>query len=351
VVPLLAALALAGCAENYPQTTLLARGDFARLVNSVFFTTVGWATLVFILVEGALLLAIVRFRAKPGAPEPKQTHGNTAVEVVWTMIPAVILAMIAVPTVRTIFLTAEEPKDALQIEVIGHQWWWEFRYPSLNIVTANEIHVPQGQTVSLQMTTADVIHSFWVPQFAGKRDLFPKRHNNLWFKAEVTGNFTGQCAEFCGVQHGRMGFRIISQTPDEFQQWAQRQQVGSPLNQGGAVADSALAASLVAAGVPAAGLDSILAKGKAAFMAGGCIGCHAMVGTPTAGVTALLGPNLSHVGSRTTLVAGMMPNTPENVSRWLHDPQAVKVGSLMVLPRKLTEDEIATLVAYLEVHK
>jgi len=350
LVPLLA-LALAGCAEHYPQTTLLPRGDFAHLVDHLLRLTVQWATVVFVLVEGALIYAIWRFRAKPGAPEPKQTHGNTTVEIVWTMIPAVILAIIAVPTIRTIFVTAEKPTNALEIEVIGHQWWWEFRYPSLNIVTADELHVPMGQTVSLEMTTGDVIHAFWVPQFAGKRDVFPRRHNNLWFKTEVTGNFSGQCGEFCGIQHGRMGFRIISQTPEEFQQWVQAQQVGSPLVNGGAVADSDLVKSLVAAGVPAPGLDSVLAKGKATFMSGGCIGCHAMVGTPTAGLTSLLGPNLSHVGSRTTIVAGLLPNTDENLSKWLHDPQAVKTGALMVLPKKLTDDEVATLVTYLRAHR
>ena len=177
----LAALALVGCAENYPQTTLLPRGDFARLAGDLFMTTVWWALLVFVVVEGALLFAIWRFRAQPGAPEPEQTHGNTAVEIVWTVIPAFILAMIAVPTVRTIFKTSEKPVgEALQIEVIGHQWWWEFRYPSLNIVTAGELHVPVGRTVSLDMTTADVVHSFWVPQFAGKRDVFeyPGRTRN-----------------------------------------------------------------------------------------------------------------------------------------------------------------------------
>ncbi|MGH7703695.1 MAG: cytochrome c oxidase subunit II transmembrane domain-containing protein, partial [Gemmatimonadales bacterium] len=130
LAPILVALAAAGCAENYPQTTLLPRGDFARLADHLFMTTVWWALVVFILVEGALVFAIFRFRARPGAPEPEQTHGNTSLEIAWTVIPAFILSMIAVPTVRTIFKTAEQPgADALQIEVIGHQWWWEFRYP------------------------------------------------------------------------------------------------------------------------------------------------------------------------------------------------------------------------------
>jgi cytochrome c oxidase subunit 2 len=215
------AVAVLACARDYPQTTLLPRSDFAHLLDATFRKTVYLAVIVFVLVEGALLFAIWKFRARPGAPEPAQTHGNTTLEIVWTMIPAVILALIAVPTVRTIFRTATKPgPEALQVEVVGHQWWWEFRYPDLGIVTANELHVPTGRTVNLEMTTADVIHSFWLPQFAGKRDVFPNRHNNLWFKAEVEGNYPGQCAEFCGLQHGRMAYRIVAQPPEAFDAWA-----------------------------------------------------------------------------------------------------------------------------------
>jgi cytochrome c oxidase subunit 2 len=351
-VAVLAIVALVGCAKDYPQTTLLPRGDFARLADDLFSKTWHYALLVFIVVEGVLVYAMWHFRARPGGALPEQTHGNTTLEIVWTIIPAAILALIAVPTVRTIFqMAAPTGGDALQVEVIGHQWWWEFRYPGLKIVTANELHVPVGQTVNLQMTTADVIHSFWVPQFAAKRDVFPNRQNNLWFKAEVAGNFSGQCAEFCGVQHGRMGYRIISESPEEFQGWAARMQVGSPLNNAGVASDSQLVAVARAAGDSTPMLDSVLAKGKAAFMAGGCIGCHAMAGTPTAGITVLTGPNLSHVGSRTYIVAGMMKNTDENLARWLRNPQGVKEGSLMRLPRPLTDDEVGTLVAYLRAHR
>ena len=339
-------VAVAACADNYPQTTLRPESDFARISDRLLMDTVWWALLVFVLVEGALVFAIWRFRARPDAAEPKQTHGNTAVEVVWTIIPAVILAMIAVPTVQAIFATSTTPTDALRIEVIGHQWWWEYRYPDLNIVTANELHVPVGKTVSLEMTTKDVLHSFWIPKFGGKRDVFPNRQNEIWFKAEVDGEYSGQCAEFCGVQHGRMGLRVIAQKAQEFQAWVASQQVGSPLVEGGAVTDSQLVA-LAGGQVP----SDVFAKGQAAFLAGGCIACHAMSGTPMAGQMVLMGPNLSHVGSRTTIVAGLLPNTPENLTRWLRDPQAVKVGSFMRLPRPLTEEEISTLVAYLQAHK
>ena len=333
-------LFVAGCAENYSQSTLAPKSDFTRMIDGLFMTTVWWAVVVFVLVEGTLVFAIIRFRGKPDDPEPRQTHGNTTVEIVWTIIPAVILALIAVPTIRTIFRTAEVPAGALTIEVIGHQWWWEFRYPDQQVVTANEMHIPVGRTVALKIITHDVLHSFWLPQLAAKRDAFPRRYNTLWFKAEEAGDYTGQCAEFCGIQHGRMGFKVIADEPAEFEAWAASEQVGSPMVNAGAMPAGAVAAP-----------DSVMEKGKATFLAGGCIGCHAMGGTPTGGVMTMVGPNLTHVGSRTTLVANLMPNTDENLARWLRDPQAVKEGSLMKLPRKLTEEEVQTLVAYLRAHK
>lgn len=341
LAPALCLLLLAGCAQNYPQTTLAPRGDFARLVDGLFRTTVWWAIVVFVLVEGALLLAIFKFRGRPDDPEPKQVHGNTVLEVVWTIVPAFILVMIAVPTIKTIFKTSDYATgDVIQVEVLGHQWWWEFRYSGLGVVTANELHVPVGKTVNLRMTTVDVLHSFWVPQFAAKRDVFPGRHNPLWFKAEVTGSFSGQCAEFCGAQHGRMGFRVISQTAEEFDAWVAQQRVGSPLvNRGVVPRDSTQP------------VDSLEQAGQALFNSGGCIGCHSMVGTALAGVMSGKGPNLTHVGSRSTLVAGMLENTPENLRKWLSNPDSVKKGTLMVLPRKLTDPEIATLVAYLRAHQ
>src|SRR3954468_19066248 len=189
---------LACSPEHYPQTTLLPRGDFAKIADDLLDTTVRWALLVFVLVEGTLLYAIFRFRGKPGDPEPHQTHGNTTVEVIWTVIPALILAAIAVPTVRAIFQTNAIPgKEALTIEVVGHQWWWEFRYPEYNLTTANELHVPMGRMVSLRMGSNDVIHSFWVPQFAAKRDVFPNRKTPMCSTAQAVGEYPGQCGEFC----------------------------------------------------------------------------------------------------------------------------------------------------------
>jgi cytochrome c oxidase subunit 2 len=322
-------LLLAACSpDQYPQTTLSPRADYAREADHIFRTTLLWAAIVFVLVEGALLLAIWKFRDRPGLAEPTQTHGNTTLEIVWTIIPAFILAMIAVPTVRTIFRTATKPgPDALQVEVIGHQWWWEFRYPQLGITTASELHVPMGRSVNLEMTTGDVIHSFWLPQFAGKRDVFPNRFNNLWFKAEVEGNFPAQCVEFCGLQHGRMGYRIVSMKPEEFEAWAQK--FNTPPRDFSA--DSSA--------------SPLVKQGQALFTAKACAGCHSMYPA-----LPLAGPNLHHVGSRTHVAAGSLKNTDENLGRWIKDPQGWMPGVLM--PNLgLTDEEVQALVAYLRANQ
>ena len=226
-LPALLLVAFAACtgdSATYPQSTLIPKGDFAEMVDKLFMTTVWWALAVFILVEGVLVYAIWKFRGRPGDVAPAQTHGNTALEIVWTIIPAAILAFIAVPTVRTIWRTSADPgRDALVVEVIGHQWWFEFRYPEYGIVTANELRVPIGRTVDLRLTTKDVIHSFWVPQFAGKRDMIARHTNHFWFTARDTGSYSGQCAEFCGMQHGRMGFHVVSSDSAGFAVWVAAQ--------------------------------------------------------------------------------------------------------------------------------
>ena len=330
----LLALVLGSCSpENHPQTTLLPRGDYAKIADDLLDTTVRWALLVFVLVEGVLLYAIFRFRGKPGDPEPHQTHGNTIVEVVWTVIPALILAAIAVPTVRAIFQTNAIPgKDALTIEVVGHQWWWEFRYPEYNMATANELHVPMGRMVSLRMGSNDVIHSFWVPQFASKRDVFPNRETRMWFTAQAEGNYPGQCGEFCGIQHGRMAHRIVAQKPEDFQAWVTHMQT--------------LAAKPPAqAAAPAQGAQ---AEGEKLFTAKGCIACHSLVAVNAP--KGMVGPNLANVGARTYIAAGTLKNTDENLARWIRDPQGIKKGVLM--PNLgVTEAEAQALVAYLRAHK
>jgi cytochrome c oxidase subunit 2 len=346
---------LAGCSpEHYPQTTLLPRGDFARIADDLLDTTFRWALLVFVLVEGALVYAIFRFRGKPGDPEPHQSHGNTTVEIIWTVIPALILAAIAVPTVRAIFQTNSSPdKSALTIQVVGHQWWWEFRYPEYNLTTANEIHVPVGRTVSLRMGSNDVIHSFWVPQFAAKRDVFANRETRLWFKAEVEGEYPGQCAEFCGIQHGRMGYRIRAQQPAEFDAWVAHMQTLKLTAPPTASADSGVHTASQGATVqqpasPQAAQGNQYAAGEKLFTAKGCVACHALyaVNAPKG----MVGPNLANVGARSYIAAGTLKNTDENLAHWIRDPQGIKKGVLM--PNLgVSEPDSKALAAFLRAHK
>jgi cytochrome c oxidase subunit II len=351
----LLSLALAGCSpEHYPQTTLLPRGDFARIADDLLDTTFRWALLVFVLVEGALVYAIFRFRGKPGDPQPHQSHGNTTVEIIWTVIPALILAAIAVPTVRAIFQTNASPnKSALTIQVIGHQWWWEFRYPEYNLTTANEIHVPVGRTVALRMGSNDVIHSFWVPQFAAKRDVFANRETRLWFKAEVEGEYPGQCAEFCGIQHGRMGYRIRAQKPAEFDAWVAHMQTLKAKAAPTASADSGVHTASQGATVqqpasPQAAQGNQYAAGEKLFTAKGCVACHALyaVNAPKG----MVGPNLANVGARSYIAAGTLKNTDENLAHWIRDPQGIKKGVLM--PNLgVSEPDSKALAAFLRAHK
>jgi cytochrome c oxidase subunit II len=358
---------LVGCSpEHFPQTTLLPRGDFAKIANDLFDTTVKWAVFVFVLVEGVLIYAVFRFRGKPGDPEPHQTHGNTTVEIIWTVIPALILAAIAVPTVRAIFQTNATPtNNPLTIEVVGHQWWWEFRYPEFNLTTANELHVPLGRTVSLRMGSADVVHSFWVPQFAGKRDVFPNRETRFWFKAEAAGEYPAQCAEFCGIQHARMAYRIKAQKPEEFRAWVAHMQTLGPKPPAGA--PPAAGTKPAASGPAAAGIKTATAgatlqqpspsggprsplysTGEQLFMTKGCVGCHSLqaVSAPKG----MIGPNLANVGARSYIAAGTLKNNDENLARWIRNPQGIKKGVLM--PNLgVSETEAQALVAFLRAHQ
>jgi cytochrome c oxidase subunit II len=372
-LPVLAVLAAACSPEHYPQTALRPISDFARIGDDVQTTTFYWALGVFVLVEGALLYAIFRFRGKPNDAEPAQVHGNTTIEIIWTVIPALILAFIAVPTVRGIFETAAVPPeaDALKVEVVGHQWWWEFRYPDLGITTANEVHIPVGQTVSFRMGTADVVHSFWPPRFAGKRDVFPNRETRLWFKAEEAGEYPGQCAEFCGIQHGRMAFRVRAQSAEDFQGWVAHMQTLGAKPAAAAPGDTVRTASAGAAvpaapaqaaqgtkpgaagkdtsaAAPAAAQDPAYAAGEKLFLAKGCVGCHSLnaVNAPKG----MIGPNLANVGARSYIGAGSFKNTDETLARWIQNPQAMKQGVLM--PNLgVKPEEAKALVAYLRAHQ
>jgi len=415
-------------ADPYPQSTLHPKGDFAQMVDKLFRTTLFWATLVFVLTESALVFIIVKFRGKPGDPEPKQVHGNTMVEVIWTAIPALVLAMIAVPTVRTIFRTYEVPKgaDVLQVEVIGHQWWWEFRYPQYTqrsptgrvdtLVTANDLYLPIGRTVNFALKTKDVIHSFWVPQLGGKRDLITNHTNYLWFTPDsslTTSVYNGSCNEYCGASHANMRFRTFVVTPAEFDGWvghqlsaaafaapppapptpapdttrgdaATRQTAGAatppPVTPAVAVAQQPAApaaytfpmASLPDHATPdtptPAGLtftDNVTGdaqRGAQQFARSACIGCHAIRGTVAASP---IGPNLTHIGTRSTIAAGLFPNDERHLRLWIKNSRLMKPGVAMPTLGMgqrdpitgatvtaglggLTDQQIADIVAYLQ---
>ena len=384
-VGLLVVAVLTGCEKEHPQTTLDPASEFARAIDDLFMLTVWLGAGVFVIVEALLLYIIFRFRRRPGTETvPEPVHGHTRLEIAWTIAPAIILVFIAVPTVRTIFLTqAEKPvPNALNVRVTAHQWWWEFEYPDLDIVTANELHAPVGKTVNLALTSGDVIHSFWVPRLGGKRDVHPfhkmvpgqhspVRFSRLWFTPEAPGTYPGQCAEFCGRSHAHMGLRVIAETEEDFAAWVANQQrpaasfpVGAAAAPGAtrAAADTAAAASATPGGnggerpppqEPAATPDDSVARTFAAvgdpargaqlFARSACIACHTIEGTTAKG---RIGPNLTHFGGRQMIAAELMANTPENLARWLRDPPAVKPGALMP-PLNLKEDQIADLVAYL----
>ena len=318
----LATLVLGACGGPFPQSAMDPASDFAWKLQDLFEGIFLWAVIVFVLVEGALIFAILRFRERPGGPEPKATHGNTFLEISWTLAPALVLVLIAIPTIKTIWDVDRPARgESIVIEAIGHQWWWEFRYPDLGIVTANELHIPVGEQIDVRLTSADVIHSFWFPRLGGKRDVIPGHETQIWFTADSAGLYLGQCAEFCGLSHALMKMQLVAESPADFQAWAERQRADAVVT------------------------DSVsFAEGSQAFMQGGCIACHAVRGTVAQGV---LGPDLTHVGSRRRIAAGILENTPENMERWIKDSRGVKPGSLMVVP-ELDDETVRRIVAYLQ---
>ena len=314
------ALTLGGCAWDGPMTTLVPRSDFARDILHVY-GVITWASVVIaVVVFGALAWVLLRFREKPGTPLPAQTHGHTLLEIGWTIAPALVLLVIAVPTIQVIFRTQAAPvAQALDVTVLGRQWWWEFRYPSLGVVTANELHLPAGRPVVLTLEGADVIHSFWVPQLGGKRDVIPGRVNRLTLIPDTPGEYWGQCAEFCGASHANMGMRVFVETPEAFERW--------------------LAAQRATPAEPPSGLA---AEGKAIYTRSACVGCHTIRGV-SAGV---LGPDLTTFGGRTTIASGLLPNTLDTVTAWIRDPGAIKPGAKMPA-LGLTEAQARAVATYL----
>jgi cytochrome c oxidase subunit 2 len=394
--------ALSACAGDYPNSVFHSRTEFNRDIDALFQLIINLGIIVFVLVFGLLIVTMWKYRTRPGQREPEHVHGNTTLEILWTVIPALILVWIAVPTVRTIFRTeAPAAAGSLQVEVIGHQWWWEFRYPEYGIVTANELYLPKGRTVNFALTTKDVIHSFWIPALGGKRDLIANRTNHLWFTPDSTTEkaFNGVCVEYCGASHANMRFRAFVVDPAEFESWATHEKSPAIFQLPGATppaAPTGSAAAPAAAPVvtqvgytfPAADLpkhvasyspipagltidDAVLAAGDAqrggqliTSGMGGCVGCHTISGAKN--MMGIIGPNLTHFGSRNTLGAGLFPNDAKHLALWIKNARLMKPGVTMPTIGKdqidpqtkkvsimasLSDQQIADIVAYLRALK
>ena len=313
---------IAGCTrQEYPQSTLHPHSEYARSIQSLLEQQVMWVVIIFVLVQGLLIVAALKFRARPDSPEPKPVHGNTVLEIAWTIAPAIVLALVAVPTVLTIYKTqGPRPANSLLVKVIGHQWWWEFQYPELGVTTASELVLPVGKTTFVQIETADVLHSFWFPAMGGKRDAVPARTNHLFFTPDSVGEYPGQCAELCGMQHANMKMKLFVRTPEEFDAW--------------------VAAQKAPPAEPDTG--SLAAQGKQIYSENGCIACHTISGVSEG----VIGPNLNHVGSRTTIAGAMHPNTDEHLAHWIEAPDKMKPGTLM-LNLGLQPPQVQAIVAYL----
>jgi cytochrome c oxidase subunit II len=317
------AVALGACAPNAKQSTLTPHGSVGRQLNSLFFPVFWIAVGVFCLVAGLVAFCVVRFRARSDDEAPKQVHGNTRLEITWTILPALLLAGIAIPTVKMVFDVNRYPVNAMRVDVTGHRWWWQFQYPGTNINTATELHIPTGQKVVLVLGSDDVIHNFWVPELAGKIYAIPGRHNNLMIEADQPATYYGQCAEFCGTSHSNMRFRVVAQTPADYQTWLSQQEQG---------ANAPSSADATA--------------GKQLFSTLGCAGCHTIQGI-SAGV---VGPDLTHFKSRSCFAGCILANTDNNVRAWLQNPPALKPDADMP-DMNLSVEQINQLVAYLDTLK
>ena len=312
----------------------------AQAVSDVFVTTLLICGGIFAIVTVLVLWCIFFFRQK-GDGEPRQVFGNLRVEVVWTVIPALIVVWLFVLTWRAMDASNPTPSMGLKPDLIvtGHQWWWEATYPGSGVIVANEIHIPTGKKWLVKLDSADVIHSFWVPQLSPKMDMIPGHPNHLWLEADRPGTYLGACAEYCGAQHAWMRFLVIAHPPAEFEAWQKQQLKSAPPVSVLLVSKSGARYSRK---VPA----DAAARGEQVFRDMTCINCHAIQGVGTARV----GPDLTHLASRRTLAAGLMDNTPNNLAEWLKNAQAFKPGSHM--PNlQLTDAQVSDLVAYFETLK
>ena len=281
----------------------------ARWVFDLSMMVYAVCAAVFVVVFSLLVYSLVKFRKRKGddGREPPQVYGSKQIELAWTIIPILIVLVLFLASARVIAFTQKEvPPGAFEVDVVAHQYWWEYRYPGLGVVTANELHIPVSDPARptptlLHLYSADTIHSFWVPKLAGKTDLIPNFPNKMWIDPEKPGLYLGQCALYCGTQHAKMLLRVYVQSRDDFAKWIEEQK-------------------------QPARTDAVVARGREVFVSAACMNCHAIAGTPATG---RFGPDLTHLMSRDTLASGIIPNTRENLRNWIKDPSVVKPGSLM----------------------
>lgn len=302
-------------------------GTPSRSIHSLALFVLAITAGIFVVVSSLIAYASWRYRRRPGDDdsEPPQIFGSNQIELSWTIIPVLIVVVLFLATARMIFAIqdAPMPKAALEVTVIGHQFWWEYRYPSLHITTANELHIPVSDVRSprptyLKVTSADVIHEFWAPRLAGKTDLVPNRINEMWMDSHIPGLYAGQCGQYCGQQHAKMLLRVYVDTPEQFDAWVKQQQQPGVQN-------------------------PEVATGRRAFESQACMNCHTIGGTAAHGQ---FGPDLTHLASRQTIASGAAPNDPHHLEDWIRDPDSIKPGSLMPAMH-LPPDEVHAITTYL----
>lgn len=355
---------LSGCGEEYLQSTINPVTDYGDVTHGLYVQVFWWTMIILAVVLSVLAYVLIRFRERPGQEKPKPIHGHMGLEIAWTIAPALIVVAIVIPTIQGVFAVQRPPdENALVVEVTGKRYWWRFHYPELGVTTANELHLPVGRPVSLRLESGDVIHSFWVPQLGGKRDLNPvvatpdgdtPKRNWMHFTIREEGVFWGQCAEFCGEAHSLMGVRVVAQSEASFQEWVRDWHTPAPTAEAPEVQE--------AGGAAPADEDALVARGRQVFFRESyCVLCHAIEGTQAAGI---IGPNLTRVGGRSTIAAGLLENTEENLVAWITDPLRIKPGAQMpgadysvtyegqtFPPLNLNEEQIRALAAYLSSMK
>jgi cytochrome c oxidase subunit II len=300
----------------------------AKLVAHLSGFVLAITGIIFVVVFTLLAYSVIKFRgrAEDAGREPPQVYGSTQIELAWTIIPILIVVVLFLATARVIHAVqdAPQPPGAIEVTAVGHQYWWEFRYPKLGVVTANELHIPVSDPANptptfLTLLSADTDHSFWIPELAGKTDLIPNHPNRMWMDPLRTGIFLGQCAQYCGVQHAKMLLRVSVDSPEDFAAWVRAQQ-------------------------QPAGQDASVAAGRRVFESNACMNCHAVGGTSANG---RFGPDLTHLMSRVTIASGAANNTPENLRLWIQNPNAIKPGSLMPA-MQLNDADLDAVVSYME---